>query len=268
MPFIEANDVTLYYELHGSGAPLLMISGTGNDLRYSMPDRHPLNKHFQVLHFDQRGLGQADKPSGRSEMSDYADDAAALVRAVGWEACYVVGTSFGGMVAQHVALRHPDLVRRLVLNCTSPGGSRPSFALHSIQDLDVEARLELMLGLLDSRWDPEADEPIPGYGPYYDAYIERARAPQSAEALAGKQSQLDARSRHDTERQLRTITAPTLVCAGTYDDLAPLENSEAIAAAIPGAKLRTFNGGHIFTLQDRTAFPTMVAFLNAELDTD
>lgn len=268
MPFIDANGISIYYEIHGAGPPLLMISGTGNDLRYSMPDRHPLNKHFEVLHFDQRGLGQTDKPADQAEMSDYADDAAALVEAIGWSACYVVGTSFGGMVAQHVAIRHPGVVRRLVLNCTSPGGSLPSFPLHSIADLDTEAHLEMMLGLLDSRWDPNADEPIPGFGPFYDAYIERARQPRSSEAEAGRRSQLDARSRHDVERQLRTITAPTLVCAGAYDDLAPMENSHAIAEAIPGAKLRSFNGGHIFTLQDRTAYPTIVAFLNAELDTD
>lgn len=264
MTFVQANGIDIYYELHGEGPPLLMISGTGNDLRYSMPDRSPLNKHFKVLHYDQRNLGQTSHPSGTFEMADYADDAAALVKAMGWDECYVVGTSFGGMVAQHVAIRHPEIVRRLVLNCTSPGGARPSFGLHTIADLDPEARLEMMLGLYDSRWDPDADEPIPGMGRFYDAMIDRGRLDKSPERLAGDKSQLDARSRHDARTGLGSITAPTLVCAGEFDDLAPVANSEIIADGIPNATLRTFDGGHFFLLQDRSSYPTIISFLNNE----
>lgn len=264
MSTIEVNGINIYYEIHGTGPPLLMISGTGNDLRHSMPHRSPFNKHFEVLHFDQRGLGQTDKPEGPWEMSDYADDAAALARALGWDRCHVVGTSFGGMVAQHVAIQHGELVDRLVLNCTSPGGARPSFALHTIAALDSEARLELMLALLDSRWDPGADEPIPDLGVFYDAYIERSRQPKSEATLAGDRMQIDARSRHDARSGLASITAPTLVCAGEFDDLAPVLNSEVIVAGIPDAQLRVFNGGHFFMLQDRTSIPAIVEFLQGE----
>lgn len=262
MSTIEANGIEIYYEIHGSGPPLLMISGTGNDLRHSMPDRSPLNKHFEVLHYDQRSLGQTTNPTTQSEMADYADDAAGLIEAVGWDRCHVVGTSFGGMVAQHLAIRHPHLVRRLVLNCTSPGGTLPSFGLHSIATLDPEAKLEMMLGLLDSRWDPGADEPIPGFGRFYDAYIERSRTPKPEAALAGQLAQLDARSRHDVQRALGSVQAPTLVCAGEFDDLAPPRNSEAIASAIPNSSLRVFDGGHMFLLQDRSAYPAIIDFLS------
>lgn len=262
---ITANGIEIYHEFHGVGPPLLMISGTGNDLRYSQPERHPINKQFEVLHFDQRGLGQTDTPPGNWEMADYADDAAALIRAVGWDRCHVVGTSFGGMVAQHLAIRHPELIDRLVLNCTSPGGSKPSFGLHSIVDLDPEAHLEMMLGLLDSRWDPGADEPIPNLGAFYDAYIEGSRRPKSEETEAGRRSQLDARSRHDARPKLASISAPTLICAGEFDDLAPVVNSEMLAAGIPNAQLQVFDGGHFFMLQDRSSIPAMLSFLN---DTD
>ena len=78
---------------------------------------------FEVLAYDQRGLGQTEVPEGPYTMAEYADDAAALIAAVGWDDCAVVGVSFGGMVAQELAIRHPGRVRRLALCCTSSGGA-------------------------------------------------------------------------------------------------------------------------------------------------
>lgn len=260
----------VYVEVHGPTDPsiapesarrVLNIGGTGGDLRTSYPDRSPLNKRFATAHYDQRGLGRTDKPDAPYTMRQYADDAAALIDALGWSSCSVVGTSFGGMVAQHLAIHHAHLVERLVLNCTSPGGSKASFPLDTIEALDVEARLELHLGLLDNRWDPGQDDPIPGLGPFYDALIERYRTERSGEALRGYRAQLEARSHHDVTASLRRIDAPTLVCAGEFDDLAPLVNSTTLVDAIPHAELQVFDGGHLFMLQDRSAFPAMVTFL-------
>ena len=132
MSFIEVNDLTMYYELHGRGPNLLHISGSGGDLRQTAPQLHGLNRDFLGLHYDQRCLGQTTLGDHEPTMFDYADDAAALCAALGWGRARVVGTSFGGMVAQHLAIRHPDLVERLVLNCTSPGGELASFPLDEL----------------------------------------------------------------------------------------------------------------------------------------
>ena len=278
MPLITVTPPTgpieMYYEIHGPAPSdsagdrpprhnmrVLNISGSGSELRHAFADRSPLNRAFEVMHYDQRGLGQTDKPPGPYTMRQYADDAAALLAAVGWTSCAVVGTSFGGMVAQHLAIHHAHLVERLALNCTSPGGTKPSFPLHTIEALDLEARIELRMGLLDNRWDPGQDDPIPGLGPFYDAMIERARLTREPEAGRGYQAQLEARSGHDASASLHRIEAPTLVCAGEFDDLAPLANSAALAEAIPDAQLRVFDGGHLFLLQDRSAFPAIIDFL-------
>jgi len=115
--------------------------------------------------------------------------------------------------------------------------------------------------LTDRRWDPAAAEPIPGLGKYYDQMVAAATATPDPEQLAGLRRQLVARAGHDVLADLASIAQPTLVCAGRYDDIAPLENSELLAARIPGARLEIFEGGHIFMIQDRSAFPAMIDFL-------
>lgn len=93
--------------------------------------------------------------------------------------------------------------------------------------------------------------------------IESSRRERTGDDLRGYLAQLDARSRHDAQRRLGEITAPTLVCGGEFDDLAPPANSIALVDAIPNARLAMFDGGHLFMIQDRTAFRTIIDFLRA-----
>ena len=80
MPFASVNGIEIYHEVHGSGPPLLYISGTGNDLRRAPASLLPVTRTNHTLAYDQRGLGQTSKPEGAYSMADYADDAAGLVR--------------------------------------------------------------------------------------------------------------------------------------------------------------------------------------------
>ncbi len=264
MPFCELGDLDVYHELHGdpTGPPILMISGTGNDLRRSVPARSPINEVGTTCHYDQRGLGQTSKPPGPYTMAQYADDAAALITWLGWERCHVVGTSFGGMVALNLVLRHPELVDRLVLNCTSPGGTFASFPLDTLASLDVDERIARSMALNDERYDPDARPPIPGLSPgFFDAWVAGSRIERTGDDLVGHRNQLDARSGHDVDELLPTITSPTLVCAGRYDGIAPLANSERMAERIPDASLRVFDGGHLFLIQDPSAYRAISQFL-------
>src|SRR5579863_498031 len=155
MPIAHLGAIDLYYERAGRGAPLLFISGTGGDLRVK-PNVFdgPLVKSFDVLAYDQRGLGRSGKPDVAYSMADYADDAAALMDHIGWPSAKVVGVSFGGMVAQELVLRHPAKVERLVLACTSPGGAGgASYPFHEIQHLKGEARARFLMPISDTRHD-------------------------------------------------------------------------------------------------------------------
>ncbi len=264
MPFAAVNGIDVYFELHGAGPPLLNISGSGNDLRRSPASVLPVNKAFETLSFDQRGLGQTSKPDCDYTMADYADDAAALIHSMGWARCHVLGTSFGGMVALNLAVRHPDIVDRLALCCTSPGGSAPSYPLHELGALDPREAFALRMRLTDRRWDPDADEPIPGLGAYYDQMVAASTAGVDVDQLTGLRRQLAARAGHDVVADLPSITQPTLVCAGRYDGIAPVENSELLAERLPDARLQVFEGGHIFMIQDRRTFPAIVDFLRGD----
>ncbi len=268
MPIAHVNGIDIYYELHGDGPPLLNISGTGNDLRRSPASILPINRAFTTLSYDQRGLGQTSKPVDDYTMADYADDAAGLIAAVGWDRCRVVGTSFGGMVALNLAIRHPAIVERLVLNCTSAGGRSASYPLHELADLDPDAAFAERMRITDRRWDPDAAEPIPGLGRFYEQMVTMMRSTPDPDVADGLRRQLAARSGHDVVDRLGEIVCPTLVCAGEYDDIAPLANSELLAASIPDARLQVFDGGHLFLVQDRTAYPAIIDFLRGTSRTD
>lgn len=255
----------VHHQLHGSGPKVLNIGGTGGDLRTSAPERLPLNDRFTVLSFDQRGLGQTSKPAGPYTMADYADDAAALLEAVGWSSAHVVGTSFGGMVALNLALRHPEVIDRLVLCCTSPGGVAPSYPFERLAEMEPEERFATRMSLLDTRWDPDAVEPIPNLGATL-THVESAQGARGgeldAEAAAGLRWQIQARAGHDVVDDLAGIGHPTLVCAGEFDGVAPLRNAEMLVDRMPDARLEVFDGGHLFQAQDPRAFDAISDFLD------
>jgi 3-oxoadipate enol-lactonase len=195
-------------------------------------------------------------------MADYADDAAALMAAQGWDEALVVGVSFGGMVAQELALRHPGRVKRLVLACTSPGGAGgASFPFHEIGHLQGEARARHMIPISDTRRD---DAWAAAHPDQYALFVAMgAAAPYADEPghAMGAHRQLVARAVHDTWERLPEIACPTLIAAGCYDGIALPATQEKMASRIPGATLQFFDGGHLFIIQDRTAVPAMTAFL-------
>ena len=265
MPTAQMGDIALYYERAGSGPPPLFISGTGGDLR-AKPNvfSGPLGKTFDLLAYDQRGLGQSSKPDQPYTMADYGDDAAALMEQVGWSSGLVVGVSFGGMVAQELALRHPDKVQRLVLACTSPGGAGgSSYPFHDIGHLTGEDRARHLLPISDMRRDETWAREHPDEHAAMIAFAAADPFGDEPGHRVGALRQLEARAGHDAWDRLADIRCPTLIAAGAHDGIAPLTTQRGMAARIPGAKLEVFEGGHLFMLQDRRAVPAMIEFLKS-----
>lgn len=268
MPFAKVRDIQVYYEVQGQGRRLLYISGTGGDLRVKPTVFDgPLPQHFQVLSYDQRGLGQTDKPDIPYTMADYADDAAALLDAVGWPSALVVGVSFGGMVAQELALRHPERVERLVLCCTSSGGKGgASYPLHEIEDLPYEEQALIRIPITDSRKDAawQKEHPEETKQLVENAVATMKARERDAAAKMGYRRQLQARAAHDTYDRLAFLRLPVMLAGGRYDRQAPPENMETLRDLIPGSRLEFFEGGHGFHREDPRAMERIIAFLNEE----
>ena len=274
MPLIDLSTnlgtLPFYYERkapEAANAPrLLVISGTGGDLR-AKPNvmDGPFPKHFDTLAYDQRGLGQSAKPDTPYTMADYADDAAALMDAIGWDTAHVVGISFGGMVAQELALRHPARVTRLVLACTSPGGAGgASYPLHEVQDMAPDARARHMIPIMDTRRTPEWIAANPETYEQFVAFASNDPYKDEPGHAMGQRRQLEARAQHNTWERLHQITCPTFLCGGKYDGQALPETQEKMLTRLPDAKLEMFDGGHMFMIQDREAFPAMIGFLTGK----
>jgi pimeloyl-ACP methyl ester carboxylesterase len=245
----------LYHERRGSGPPLLFLNGSGSTLETSRLLIDQFVARFDVVAHDQRGLGRTATPPGPYTMADYAADALGVLDTVGWDRCRVVGVSFGGMVAQELAVTAPDRVERLALVCTSPGGAGgSSYPLHELRPGERTPRL------LDTRFTDEWLASHPNDAAL--AAMMDARSDGGA-PTEGMRLQLEARAGHDVWDRLPAITCPTLVASGRWDGIAPLANGEAIASRVPGAELRVYDGGHAFFVQDRRAFPEILDWLAA-----
>ena len=247
MPKATVGEVDLYYEIHGEGPPLLMINGLGASVEMWSPFWKRLATHYQVILFDNRGVGRSQAPAGRITVRAMADDSAGLLDSLGVDETAVYGASMGGMIAQELALDHPRRVRALLLGMTTAGGP------HSIRpEPEVMQRLATVVNPpsgtspLEVLWSLE----------YSPEYLREHRAELLREAATirypttsdGYRRQAEAALTFDSYDRLPEIRAPTLVMAGTRDVLMPPKNARIIAERIPGARLRLFDGaGHGFT---------------------
>ncbi|MDZ4775830.1 MAG: alpha/beta hydrolase [Alphaproteobacteria bacterium] len=267
MPRVATPRVALEAKLQGAGPRVLTLAGTGGDLRKkpSIFDT-ALGARCTVLAFDARGCGQSEKPDVQPTMADFADDAVALMDAFGWERAHVVGYSFGGMVAQHVAIRHPKRVEKLVLAATSAGGAGgSSFPLHTLEHLGARERALRMLPIMDTRIgaadlvtpSPAIEERLRIMLAYTTLFMDEPGAQD------GKSKQLSARATHDCWNDLANVKHETLICGGLHDGQAPRAAVTALAGRIPGATLRWYAGGHAFSIERPEFWSDVADFVGA-----
>jgi pimeloyl-ACP methyl ester carboxylesterase len=265
MPTLQLPDVDLHYVLEGSGPRLLFFNGSGSSIAEMSLLIEILAARFEVLVHDQRGLGLTGVPRGLAPtMADYASDGVALLDHLGWERTAVLGLSFGGMVAQELAVTHPDRLERLALLCTSSGGAGgSSYPLHELAMMAPEERRRTEVAIADTRFDEAWLAAHPSDRALADHMAGRGDRVVAEARRRGEVLQLEARRLHDVYDRLGAISCPTLVAAGRYDGTAPLQNSQAIVDAIPGARLEVYEGGHMFLLQDARAITDIMDFLAA-----
>lgn len=233
------------WERHGEGAPLLLIHGLGYARWGWEPVVEPLACTFEVLLFDNRGVGESDAPPGPYTVSQLAEDAVQVLDEARVERAHVCGTSLGGMIAQQLALDHPERVARLVLACTTPGG--PQAYPMPQRTVDLMLARATLREYVENALEPD---PRPDLVERILAHRERTAQgfePWSAQAAAG--------ASFDVHARLGGLALPVLVQTGDGDVVVDPRNSELLAAAIRGARLSVYPGaGHLFMWQEPARF--------------
>jgi pimeloyl-ACP methyl ester carboxylesterase len=262
MPLAEAADGTaLHYEVHGSGRPLVLLSGQSNSHRWWDSVRDDFAAAHQTLVLDYRGTGASGRPDTDSYSTPgFARDVIAVLDHAGIDRAHVYGTSMGGRVAQWIAADHPERVGRLVLGCTSPG------APHGVER-GAEVRASLTQG------DPAAAHRALLELMYTPGWIaERERGPEKPvfHTLGdpgmpphARRRHLRASARHDAWDALPRIAAPTLVVHGTDDSFNPTANAPLLTDRIPGARMRLIAGARHAYFEEfaEVATPLVLDFL-------
>jgi pimeloyl-ACP methyl ester carboxylesterase len=237
----------LFHTRRGAGQPLLLIQGmSGTHRSWGEPFLTELERDFDVVAYDHRGVGSSPRAEAPFTIRELADDAATLLDGLGWDSAHVLGISMGGMVAQELALAHPDRVRTLALGCTYAGGPGSSLTSQPVAERlgaawtsgDRDRAIRTMYDINVSAGFREDDS-------RYERFREMALSVPVALEVIMLQGQ--AIMGHDTSARLGDITAPTLVIHGDVDEMLPVDNARIIASRIPGARLEELEGvGHLF----------------------
>ncbi|HEU5251919.1 MAG TPA: alpha/beta hydrolase [Solirubrobacterales bacterium] len=247
MPTVEVQGREFHYERAGSGEPLLLIQGmSGTHVSWGEPFKGALEESFDVVAFDNRGIGLSGPVDGPFTIAEMAQDTAALLGELGLERAHVVGISMGGMIAQELALAEPALLRSLTLGCTYCGGPGSQLmpeenvqkivAGMSSGDRDEAIRAGYEVNISPAF---RADEST------WDAFHEMATRVPAAKATIELQAQ--AIFGHDTSGRLGEVETPTLIVHGTVDGVLPFSNGELIASLMPNARFEVLEGvGHMF----------------------
>jgi 3-oxoadipate enol-lactonase len=248
-------DVELVYELHGSGPPILLIQGLGYGGRGWGPTLELLAEDFTVAAFDNRGFGASDIPPGPYTVRELAEDARAVLDATGLDRAHVLGASLGGMVAQELALAHPDRVDRLVLACTTPGGIAsfpmpPQTVALMVEAATLPPNVALRRFVENGLGDGSSKELVRRIVAYRTA---------NPPDLGGWQSQATAGATHDALDRIGGIAAPTLVLHGTEDAVVDSRNADLLAERIPDARVELLPGcGHLLFWEEPERFTQRV----------
>jgi pimeloyl-ACP methyl ester carboxylesterase len=237
---VFTNGIDLAYSERGSGEPLVLIMGLGADRTAWELHVQAFEKRYRCFVVDNRGSGASSKPAGPYSTAQMADDYAGLIRSLGAGRVRVVGISMGGAIAQELALRHPELVERMVLVSTwSRCDDYTREVFRHFSRMRAAASSEEFAQLLQLWiWTPA----------YLNAHLDELREERRQPATMPQHAfgaQCAACIGHDANERLGQITVPTLITAGDRDIFTPLAFAEQLHEHIRGGQLKVFPGtGH------------------------
>lgn len=253
MPKLNVNGINLYYEIHGSGIPLVLITGFNCNSSLWNSILPELQKHFQVLIFDNRGSGQSDSPDISYSIEMMAQDALELIERLKLKKPHVLGHSMGGCIAQMLAYHHPHRFERFAISNSlikfNPVSTQFQRFMLNLREEKVSPRLclEGMLPWIFSSDFLQNPQNI-------QETIETSLQDPYPQSFIGFKRQLEALLGFDSTSWYHQIENPTLIINGMEDILCPYD-SEKLAKGIPGAKLISFpRMGHLPMIEEPEEF--------------
>lgn len=264
MTLTQVDDIKIYYEILGDGFPLLMIHGLGDNLDNWDPIlTRGLSKKFKLALFDVPGSGRSELSNKEPSIKLFADETSRLMDILGISKAHVLGTSFGGMIAQELVLSYREKVEKLVLCSSHCGGSRfipPSMKeiQHLMGDrvnLSSEDLIRNSVRVLFT------EEFIKDNSDYIENHIQRRLSiPVTKKGLMGQQKAI---INFSTFERLPMINVPTLILHGKKDVFLPPENASILAKAIPNSKVVFFeNSAHLLAEEVEKVLETIINFLD------
>lgn len=269
--YAQVGDVKLAYYIRGTGEPLLMINGFLSTMSLWDPALiEELSKNYQVISFDNRGVGlSTDTVENRTTIEQMADDAAGLVKSLGLKKVNILGWSMGARIAQQFLIRHPELINKAILAAPNPGGSHQVPASKDVESKlnnpDVPEIEKLGLTFPDNAAGKlAAVEAIARI----KLAVENGSLPNDFKVSKETTIRQD-RARttlwsnnQSNFKDLKNIKVPVLVSDGRYDEIDIPKNSQLIANQIPYSWLAYYDGGHAFLFQQHARYAqTIDAFL-------
>lgn len=256
MPSIQVdNEVTLNYEEHGKGFPLVLIHGLLSDLTSWRYQIDAFSKHYRVITVDLKGHGQSFKPTREYRVASHADDVCHLLQKLRIAQAHLCGLSMGGMVAEVMAIRYPKVVRGLVL--------ADSAAM--IADDAVSDRLTLVKKH-DMNW-------FADWGIKKILRLAKPEAKEHVHKMISRVGRVDYRlalistAGFNIAADLATIKAPTLIIVGEKDETTPLWHADQIHNWTPGSRLVVMKGSsHMTPVENPQEFNKLVLDFLAEVD--
>jgi len=258
---VAANGIQINYEQEGSGTPLVLTHGLGDDLHFWDRVVAPLAQQHTVLCWDVRGFGVTDKPAGPYSPELFAADLAALLDGLGLDRVHLGGISMGGVIAQRFALDHPGRVRSLLLVSTSSEiAARGTANWQRLADA-VEQR-----GFGSGARDASRSF-APGFAARHPEIVAAAGEQTARNQPLAYAAAARAMSEYNWTAELTQVRVPTLILQGLDDQLTPPGGSVKMSRALPGARLLMLPGtGHNLPLEQPTFFTAAVLGFTAAVD--
>ncbi len=239
----SVNGINIHYEVYGVGIPIIMIEGLGYST-WMWEYQKKLSSKIKVILYDNRGVGQSDKPIEPYTMDNFTDDLKYLTEFHGFDKFFLLGVSMGGMIAQAFTLRFPDKVLGLVLTSTNFGVKSimpDKEILDILSSIPKDASLEERMKPAFSKY--TLDNNI---GLFNEILNLRKTKNQNVMQL----QQLSAVSSFDSRAELNRVNNPTLIIAGLDDIIVPPKNSEILHQLIRNSRLIMFrNSGHLLNIE-------------------